>query len=526
MYVQGGGVQPVFSGELDGELPKKKGKRMNSLVVCLSETESINSLIIVLGHTSQKPFTLYFQQSAKHKSITQRPLWAIPRQQQQQQQQQLRSLSGTQCLQYERSRRKDTDDDISQKKKKFTYKKRLYVNLEGAEERRNRHLYTLPKNTFGTSDRVTQLLKFEGVDTAYEFLTNVPLDLQSTVTWNQLLNQCGTEGRASLAESIFVQMRKRGIEPSERTFAHILTAFVNSNSPKAVERAESWVEKMDTYAIQPTAFHYNTLLNVYGKAEQYNHVVAKVRQMMRDDGLLPYPDHVTLSIALQTAPLLVNNPNKEIKRIWKYISDCLKDDYGYKENRSYQQRASHSPQVSSLQAKVNALQSSDSTFRHDQLLIKEQKKSLDAAKYSREPLEVDDTLVVALIRAIGRSNMKKSGGDGKLDIDDHLKMTMDMMDQLYGIRPSTPKMPLPDTDKSDEFKCFGLAPGVKVLDAIVRYCGAFREFELGEAYFDLALRKFPQLEPDARAYDAYAWMQSNTRRKTFKKSNKNGSGNE
>ncbi|CAO3598103.1 unnamed protein product [Absidia cylindrospora] len=442
------------------------------------------------------------------------------------------------------------------KKKKFTYKNRLYVNLEGAEERRNGHLYTLPKNVFGTSDRVTRLLKFEGVDKAYEFLTHVPLDLQSTVTWNQLLNQCGTEGRASLAETIFVQvrdmgrkaaigarmilthlfcmggmtlMRKRGIDPSERTFAHILTAFVNSDSPKSVERAESWIEKMDTYAIQPTAFHYNTLLNVYGRAEQYNHVVAKVRQMMRDDGLLPYPDHVTLSIALQTVPLLVNNPNKEIKRIWNYISDCLKDDYGYKEKRSHQQRASHPPQLSSLQAKVNALQSSDSTFRHDQLLIKEQQKSMVAVKYNRQPLDVDDTLVVALIRAVGRSNLKKPGGDndGKLDIGDHFKLTMDMMDQLYGLRPSTPNMPLPPaTDKSDAFKCFGLAPGVKVLDAIVRYCGAFREFELGEAYFDLMLQKFPQLEPDSRAYDAYAWMQSNTRRKPFKKDNKDGPHNE
>ncbi|KAI8333934.1 hypothetical protein BC941DRAFT_504443 [Chlamydoabsidia padenii] len=411
------------------------------------------------------------------------------------------------CLQYERSRyRRKEDDQDAAIKKKTTYSNRQFVKLEGADERPNRHLYTLPRDVFGTSDRVAQLLVLYGVDKALEFLTHLPLNLQSTVVWNQLLNHCAKGGKSSMVESIFSQMRKRGFAPSERTFAHILTTFINSDSPEAVKRAESWIERMEDYDIQPTTYHYNTLLNVYKKANCNNQIMAKVRQMMRDDDLLPYPDHVTLSTALQICPLLINSQDKEIKRIWQYIIDSFESDNGVQQQQ--QQQRMDRP-TSLLQAKVLQLQSTDPTWRYDQEAIQEKRQALQPkVKFTREPIQVDDTLVVALIRALSRSNGKQTGG-----INTQFEMVMDIMNRLYGLRPSK--------DSIDDKDDFGLTPGVTVLDAMVRYCGAVRQFALGEAYFDLALQKFPGLEPDDQAYSAYAWMQSHTRRKNWIRKNRN-----
>jgi hypothetical protein len=301
-------------------------------------------------------------------------------------------------------------------------------------------------------------------------------------------------------------MRKRGLQPSDRTFAHLLTTFINSASPSSVERAESWVERMDGYGVQPTTYHYNILLNVYKKAGHNNQVMAKVRQMMRDDDRLPYPDQVSLSIALQVCPLLTSDHDKEIRRIWQYILSSL--DCDSKVQAYVQQHKA----MSSLQAKVNQLQLSDPTYRQEHASLMEQRKS--GLKYPQEAIQVDDTLAVALIRALARSNGTRRTStldDGKRE---HFDMAMEIIDRLYGLRPNNSSIMSNDDDDDTSL---GFSPGVTVLDAIVRYCGAVRRFDVGEALFDSALQKFPKLEPDSRAYDAYAWMQSNTRRKSFTK---------
>lgn len=301
-------------------------------------------------------------------------------------------------------------------------------------------------------------------------------------------------------------MRKRGLQPSDRTFAHLLTAFINSTSTSSVERAESWVARMEEYGVEPTVYHYNILLNVYKKAGCNNQIMAKVRQMMRDDDRLPYPDQVTLSIALQVCPLLTSQHDKEIKRIWQYILDSLDCDV--------QTHVQQPTPVSSLQAKVNQLQSSDPTYRQDHASLLEQRKS--AVKYPQEAIQVDDTLVVALIRALARSNGTKKHDASTLDDGQqgHFGMAVEIVDKLYGLRPNNNNNINNNDDDDDGL---GFTPGVTVLDAMVRYCGAVRQFDVGEALFDSALQKFPKLEPDSRAYSAYAWMQTNTRRKSWTK---------
>lgn len=120
-----------------------------------------------------------------------------------------RYLSVSPCLQYERKSRQNREqqqNDQQLKKKKITYSKRRFVNIEDADKRSNRHLYTMPSDVYGTSDRVGQLLSVAGFDAAVEFLIHLPLDLQSTVAWNQLLGYCAKQGKAIQAETLFTQV--------------------------------------------------------------------------------------------------------------------------------------------------------------------------------------------------------------------------------------------------------------------------------------------------------------------------------
>jgi pentatricopeptide repeat protein len=118
------------------------------------------------------------------------------------------------CLQYERKSRRNGEqqrqqqqqNDQQPKGKKTTYSKRRFVNIEGAGERSNRHLYTMPSDVYGTSDRVGQLLVVAGFSQAVEFLIHLPLDLQSTVAWNQLLGYCAKSGKSNEAETLFTQV--------------------------------------------------------------------------------------------------------------------------------------------------------------------------------------------------------------------------------------------------------------------------------------------------------------------------------
>lgn len=124
-----------------------------------------------------------------------------------------RWLSVSPCLQYERKKRRNGEqhqrqqqNDQQPKEKKTTYSKRRFVNLEGVDKRSNRHLYTMPSDVYGTSDRVGQLLVVAGFNQAVEFLIHLPLDLQSTVAWNQLLGYCAKAGKSNEAETLFTQV--------------------------------------------------------------------------------------------------------------------------------------------------------------------------------------------------------------------------------------------------------------------------------------------------------------------------------
>ncbi|CAO3635337.1 unnamed protein product [Cunninghamella echinulata] len=413
--------------------------------------------------------------------------------------------------------------------------------MEGAEEKVNKHLYTLPSDPYGSSERVSKLLITAGIDEALDFVIHLPLDLQSTVVWNQLIGYCSKHGKDKTAKSIFVQMRKRGIKPNERTFSHLLSTLRKSSSPTSVKRAEEWIEIMyQRYHMLPTTYHYNILLNCYIDNELYNQVVAKVRQMIRDHSnkyrvkdnnsdtlLLPVPDQVTLSTALNICPLVNNQPLKEVRRIYQHILDRLNDQLERKENgndknkqtKTMASTPSSSSSSSTLQEKALQLMKHDSILLQDQQELKHQQEIKELLelkeqqemkeKKELEKLIVDDVLIVALFKCLSRlysqqykQSLKKV--DHVLKKEVAIEFGQDIMSQLYGIHlDSSSSSPSPSSSS------FGLTPTVKVLDSVVRYFGTLRQFHLGEAYYHSILNTYPDVIPDQQAKDALAWMQSN-----------------
>ncbi|CAO3637038.1 unnamed protein product [Cunninghamella blakesleeana] len=422
----------------------------------------------------------------------------------------------------------DKDDENKNKKKKITYSKRRFINLEGAENKPNKHLYTLPSDPYGASERVTQLLKVEGINQAIEFVTHLPLDLQLTVVWNQLLGYCSKHGLDKLSKTIFVQMRKRGIEPNERTFSHLLSTLSKSNSPTSVTRAEEWIEKMYfQYHIIPTAHHFNILLNCYINNEKYNQVVARVRQMIRDHSkdineiddeqlLLPLPDQITLTTALNICPLIQNQPLKETRRIYHHILYRLNHQLEKQENKSNVNNNNGNGNdnnrttmtASKLQEKALKLMEHDATLLNDQKeLILSAPSSLKKKQNDLEPLDVDDGLIAALLKCLSKlysqqyQPLKRT--DNLFTKELAISFGHEIMDQFYDIQLNS---------RSSPSSKFGLQPTVKTLDSIVRYFGTLRQFKLGEGYYHAILKSYPNVIPDKQAQDALAWMKSNNRK--------------
>lgn len=324
-------------------------------------------------------------------------------------------------------------------------------------------------------------------------------------------------------------MRKRGIEPNERTFSHLLSTLSKSDSPTSVMRAEEWIEKMYfQYHIIPTAHHFNILLNCYIHNEKYNQVVARVRQMIRDHSkeidevddeklILPLPDQITLTTALNICPLIQNQPLKETRRIYHHILYRLNHQFEEKENKSnVNNNTNNNKKTTSTTSKLQ--EKALELMKHDTILLNDQRELISSPplpslkkkkQKDLEPLEVDDGLIAALLKCLSKlysqqyQPLKRT--DNLFTKELAIEFGRDIMDQFYDIQLNSRS---PSTSSSK----FGLQPTVKILDSIVRYFGTLRQFKLGEDYYHAILKNYPHIIPDKQAQDALAWMQSNNRK--------------
>ncbi|KAL9537049.1 hypothetical protein MBANPS3_012128 [Mucor bainieri] len=353
---------------------------------------------------------------------------------------------------------------------------RRYVEVDSPFAKANRYTYAMPDDPYVASEKVAKILELGTVDDAAEYIRALPIYLQSPVVWNQLLGYCAKYGRANYAEHYFSQMRKRGLEPNERTFTHMLVAYGKSSSPQAIQYAEAWFKKMKDFDIKPAPIHINTLMRVYNHAGRPEKTMELLKQISTSGDISP--DAVTYSMALQACPELpFHDKAREVKHIWREIL-----------HRIEKSQPSQAPSLLSQKA-ANIIWQEDA-IRHN--------KTRDAE------LELDDSLVVALLSAVTRTAATERD----------VLVGIEVIEKLYSLCPpqAAELMEKNGILNQDRQPGFGFQPSVKVLDAILRFSGGLREFKLGKEYFDLALQQFPRLEPDQYVKDAYAWIEKQLKR--------------
>ncbi|KAG0239774.1 hypothetical protein BGW41_007489 [Actinomortierella wolfii] len=125
----------------------------------------------------------------------------------------------------------------------------------------------LPKDPHFMSQRVLKLTRQGKFDEAITFVKEAPMSLQNEVVWNHLIDEAGRIGKTNLALKLMNDMKKRGHEPTERTYTIVLKALArNPSSPETVARAQDLYEHMQTRGIDPNLHHTNALLKVLGRA--------------------------------------------------------------------------------------------------------------------------------------------------------------------------------------------------------------------------------------------------------------------
>ncbi|KAG1468430.1 hypothetical protein G6F56_003834 [Rhizopus delemar] len=359
-------------------------------------------------------------------------------------------------------------DNRSKQNKKGGYERKprvQYVKVDSQFSKANKFTYVMPEDPHGASERVSSILKNGSVDDAYEYIKALPLDLQSGVVWNHLIGHCAKLGKAKHAEQAYVEMRRRGMSPNDRTFTHMISVYSKSTTPNAIEKAEEWLKKMKNFDIKPSIIHFNNLLKVY------NHAGHPLKTIQLLDGMSAKrisPDAFTYGIALRACSELQQpgQAAKEIKRIWQHIVYRLED---------------------------NALGQNNSRY----------------LKIEDLNLKIDDKLVISFLTAIGRTSTKESD----------MLPGLEAVHRLYSLCP-----PQADAiiEKHQPFGGnrrygFGLQPSVEALDAILRFCGKLKHYTLGKEYYELALQQYPRLKPDQYVTDAYKWIEKMIKRSPHKR---------
>jgi pentatricopeptide repeat protein len=273
-------------------------------------------------------------------------------------------------------------------------------------------------------------------------------------------------------------MRKRGLEPNERTFTHMLVAYGKSSSPQSIQYAEAWLKKMKDFDFKPAPIHFNNLMRVYNHAGRPEKTMELLNQLSTSGEILP--DAVTYTIALQACPQLpFYDKAREVRHIWRDILHRIKKN-----------QPRQSPSLLSQKA-ANIIWKEDAICHN---------KTRDAE------LELDDSLVVALLSAVTQTAATERD----------MLTGIEVVEKLYSLCPpqAAKFMKKNGILNEDRQPGFGFQPSVKVLDAILRFSGGLREYKLGKEYFDLALQQFPRLEPDQYVKDAYAWIEKQLKRES------------
>jgi pentatricopeptide repeat protein len=103
------------------------------------------------------------------------------------------------------------------------------------------------------------------------------MDNCDLVTWNAIINVCGTNGRGIQALTLFQQMQEQGIKPNHITFVALLSACSHSG---LVEEALHHFELIGArFRITPTTEHFNCIVDALarsGKLDEAENFIQKI----------------------------------------------------------------------------------------------------------------------------------------------------------------------------------------------------------------------------------------------------------
>jgi hypothetical protein len=87
-----------------------------------------------------------------------------------------------------------------------TSSSRRYVDVDSAFSKENKYTYAMPRDPYQASKRITRILEIGTIEDAVDYLLALPIYLQTTVLWNQLIGYCSQYGKASYAEKLYSQV--------------------------------------------------------------------------------------------------------------------------------------------------------------------------------------------------------------------------------------------------------------------------------------------------------------------------------
>ncbi|KAI8986972.1 hypothetical protein BDB01DRAFT_588737 [Pilobolus umbonatus] len=354
-------------------------------------------------------------------------------------------------------------------------------------------LYNVPVDPYKASDKINQILKIGTMDDAYDYLVALPISLQAAPSWNQLISYCAKESRANHAERLYIQMRKRGIKPNDRTFTHLINAYAHSTSPLATTYAEEWLEKMKDFGIEKSVIHINALMKVYNGANRPEKTLQLFKALPAEDII---PDTTTYTMAFDGCALLRHgDPSNTLISLWKEIDNRLAGHH--------EEHVVNNPSMSVLEQKAHLVALKEAALKN---------------KTALTPLDLDYGLVVSMLSAITRTARRERD----------IVLGIQIIDKLFSICPprAAEIMTNNGIDISTRVPGYGIQPTNEMLDAILRFSGGLREYELGVQYLEQTMNQYPRIRPDDVVKNAYKYLKDNMRYlKSSKERYQKGEGN-
>ncbi|KAF9585945.1 hypothetical protein BGW38_010851 [Lunasporangiospora selenospora] len=180
---------------------------------------------------------------------------------------------------------------------------------------------TIPKDPYLLSEKVVKFCKNGKLDDAITLVLETPASRQSEVVWNHLIQESSKTGKPQLSWKLLADMKKRGFEPSERTYTILLNALaINPASPFSVSRAQGLISAMEmSEDLPPTVVHTNALLKVCSRKPDYETLLETYNSMPKSGSTAP--DVITYNIVINAFARMGGDEGFE--KAWAAWEDCI-----------------------------------------------------------------------------------------------------------------------------------------------------------------------------------------------------------